>query len=189
MPLAAQIKVHPVRPSREEVSVLVTSDRTAFSVDKSFQNKLTLGYPSENKVAFIPETGASLIMLWLRVHNTSQRPLRIDISKFTSRDDEGKTYSVLTPDVAYTRIVSAAGSLGTKALRGISLGRVGGRPDEEELKEDIQRYSLQQGELPPGGVREGLIYFEAPTKKKFNVSIVLGDLWSRPLVFSTEKQR
>jgi hypothetical protein len=74
-------------------------------------------------------------------------------------------------------------------LRSLSLGRAGDSRDRDDIKEDIVRYSLHSGEIPPGGVREGMIYFEGPPRKKFNVRILLGDLWSRPLLFSTEKQR
>jgi hypothetical protein len=57
------------------------------------------------------------------------------------------------------------------------------------VEEDVLRYSIQSGAIPAGGVREGLIYFEGPTQKKYRLNVTLGDVWSRPLVFSTEKQR
>jgi len=57
------------------------------------------------------------------------------------------------------------------------------------LTADIQRYSLQSSEVPAGGVKEGLIYFEKPPRKNYTVSITLGDLWSQPLAFSTAKQK
>src|SRR5438552_1598155 len=100
-------------------------------------------------------------------------------------------YSALSVDEASNRIIAgtSAGSLGSKTLRGISLGKAGNKPTEEQLREDIVRYSLQPAVLAAGAVKEGLIYFEAPPRKKFTVSVVLGDLWSRPLVFSTEKQK
>jgi hypothetical protein len=190
LPLAGQEKLYPIRLPREEVSVLLTGDRTAYSIDKAFQLKLTLGFPDEDRVAFIPKTSAPLIVLSLRVQNVSQRPVKVDISKFTSTDEQGRVYTSLTADEAFTRIAAdPADGIGSKTLRSISLGRAGNRPDENDLKDDVLRYSLRPGDIPGGSVREGMIFFEAPAQKKFTVSIVLGDLWAKPLVFSTEKSK
>src|ERR1051326_1650589 len=183
VPALAQEKLYPVRDSKE-TTVLLTSDRTAFVVERAFQHKLTLGFPTDN-VAFIPETRPPLVVLWLRIQNVAPRPMQYSIAKFTSTDDQGKTYPAMTPDDVSKLVVGddSNPSLGTKTLRGISLGRAGSKLTIEQLKEDIERYSLRSGELAPGGVKEGLIYFEAPQRKKFTVSILLGDLWSKPLVF------
>jgi hypothetical protein len=43
--------------------------------------------------------------------------------------------------------------------------------------------------MPGNIVKEGWIYFEQPPRKKFTVTVTLGDLSSQPLVFSTEKQK
>ena len=86
-------------------------------------------------------------------------------------------------------IPASGDSLGSKTLRGISLGRVNGKRTEEQVKDDMVRYSLQNGTIPPGSTREGMIYFEAPARKKFTVSIDLGGLWSKPFLFSTSKQK
>jgi hypothetical protein len=116
--------------------------------------------------------------------------MKLDTSKFTSTDDQGRMYLVLPPDEAANQILAdgSNGSIGTKTLRSISLGRAGNKPTDEQLRDDIQRYSLHTGEVPAGATREGLIYFERPSQKKFTLSVVLGDLWSQPLLFSTEKQ-
>ena len=189
LPLLGQEKVYPVRQGID-TRVFVTADRSAFVVD-AFQQRLTVGFPDDNEVSFVPKTRTPLILLWIRIQNTSTRPLDLDVAKFNSTDDAGRKSSALSIEEASKKIIEGAsgGSLGAKTLRGISLGRVGNAPTEDQLKDDIQRYSLQSGQIPAGVVRQGLVYFEAPQKKKFTVSIVLGDLWSSPLVFSTEKQK
>jgi hypothetical protein len=188
LPAVAQQKVYPVR-GRPEVSVLITSDRLSFSIDKAFQHKLVVGAPSDDRMSLLPDTDAPIVILSLRIQNVSQRPLALDTSKFTITDDQGKTYPNLKPEDAYTRMTAdpSGGSIGSKTLRGISLGKVGGKRTEEEVKEDFVRYSLQSGEIPGGAVKEGLIYFEGPRKKKFTLTVTLGDLLARPLAFSTEK--
>jgi hypothetical protein len=186
----AQERLYPVR-GRPEVSVLITSDRSSFAIDRAFQHKLILGYPSDDRLSLLPGTDAPLVILSLRIQNTSPRPLVLDISKFAITDDEGKTYPNLKPDDAYARMLADAssGSIGSKTLRGLSLGKVGGKRTEQDVKEDFVRYSLQSGEIPAGSVKEGMIYFEAPKKKKYTLGVSLGDLWSKPLPFSTEKQK
>jgi hypothetical protein len=183
-----QEKLYPVRSSRDAI---LTADRLAIVVERAFQHKLILGFPNEDRVSFVPDTRAPIIMLWLRIQNVSPRPMRFDAGKFTSTDDQGKMYPALVGDDAANRILAGTsdGSLGSKTLRGISLGRVGSKPTEEQLREDLERYSLQSGEIAPGAAKEGLIYFERPSQKKFTVKITLGDLWSQPLTFSTEKQK
>jgi len=188
----AQEKVYPVRVTGNgNVPAILTADRTAFSVERSFQHKLTLGFPSDDNVSFVPDTPASVVMLWLRIHNTSQRPLDVNIAQFTGTDEQGKTYATLTADKAADRFVEAGtgGSIGSKTLRGISLGRAGTKLTEEQFRADVVRYSMPPGSLAPGAVKEGLIFFEGPARKKFTFAVRLGDLWSQPLTFSTEKQK
>jgi hypothetical protein len=189
LPALGQDKLYPVTGARD-VPVVLTADRSAFVVEKSFQHKLTLGYPTDDKL-FLPDTRAPIIMLWLRIQNVSPRPMELNTVKFTSTDDQGRTYSALALDEAANRIIAggSGASIGTKTLRSLSLGRVAGKPTEDQLRDDFARYSLKSGEIPPGGVKEGLIYFEKPPRKNFTVSIMLGDLWSQPLVFSTAKQK
>jgi hypothetical protein len=190
VPALGQEKLYPIRGNKN-VPAILTSDRMAFVVERAFQHKLTLGFPDDDRVAFIPDSGASIVMLWLRVQNTSQRPLDLNVVQFSGTDEEGKMYAALTSAQAADRIISGGpgGSIGTKTLRGISLGRVGSKPPEEQLREDVVRYSLPSTPVAVGGVKEGLIFFEGPSKKKFTFSVRLGDLWSQPLAFSTEKQK
>ena len=190
LPVRAQEKLYPVRPARD-IPVLLTAGRSALVAEKAFQHKITLGFPDDDKTAFVPETKTPLVVLTLRIQNVSQRPIDLNTAKFISTDEQGRMYANILPAAAADKIIAGAsgGSIGTKTLRSISLGKAGNKPTEEQLRADILRYSLQAGPLPPGGVREGLIYFEAPTRKKFTVSITLGELFSTPLVFSTEKQK
>jgi hypothetical protein len=187
LPALSLEKLYPVRG--KESTVILTSDRMSFVVERAFQHKLTLGFPDDDRVAFIPDAGSSVVMLWLKVQNTSQRQLALNIAQFNGTDDEGKMYAALTPEEVSERVLGPAGSIGSKTLRGISLGRVGGKLTEEQLREDVIRYSLASGSVAGGGVKEGLIFFEAPSRKKFTFAVRLGDLWSQPLPFSTEKQK
>jgi hypothetical protein len=192
IPALAQEKLYPIRgTSTGNIPAILTADRSAFAIERAFQHKLTLGFPSDDRVSFVPDTPAYVVMLWLRVQNTSQRRLDLNIAQFTGTDEQGRMYAALTAAQASDRIVEAAGggSIGSKTLRGISLGRAGSKPTEEQFKEDIVRYSLPPGSLAPGAVKEGLIFFEGPARKKFTFTVRLGELWSQPLTFSTEKQK
>lgn len=190
LPLAAQEKLYPVRAAAG-VGVLVNSDRTAFSFEKAFQHKITLGAPEDDRMAILPDTNAAIGVFWVRLQNTSQRPLKVDVSTFSATDDDGKTFRALPADQAFEKMIAdaSAGSIGSKTLRGISLGRVGGKRTAEEIKEDVVRYSIVDGQIPGGSVREGFIFFEVPDKKKFRFNVTLGDIWGKPLVYSTEKQK
>jgi hypothetical protein len=189
-PLFAQEKIYPVRPKVMDVSVLINADRTAFVAERGFQSKLTIGVPDDDRMEILPDTRAPIVVLWLRIQNVSQRPLQVDAAKFTSTDDQGRAYTALSPDEAFNRMMAdASDSIGSKTLRRLSLGKAAGKRTEEDVKEDIVRYSIHSGEIPAGGVREGMIYFEAPRRNKFTTNITLGDLWSKPLLFSTEKQK
>ena len=187
LPAFSQEKLYPVRG--KDAPVILTSDRMSFVVERAFQHKLTLGFPDDDRVAFIPDPGSGVVMLWLRVQNTSQRPLELNAAQFKGTDDEGRMYAALTPAEVSERVIGPGGSIGSKTLRGISLGRVGGKLTEEQLREDVIRYSLAPTPVAVGGVKEGLIFFEGPSRKKFTFTVRLGDLWSQPLVFSTEKQK
>jgi len=187
LPGLGQDRLYPVTTTKG-FPIVLTADRSSFVVEKAFQHKLTLGYPSDGR--FRPDTEAPLIVLWLRVQSLSPRPMELSTAEFTCKDEDGRTCSALTPEEATNRILAEdSGSLGTKTLRSLSLGRVGGKPSEDQLRADLQRYSLQSSQILPSGVKEGLIYFEKPPRKNYTVSITLGDLWSQPFVFSTSRQK
>ena len=189
--LSAQEKVYAINEDKSDVNVLLTPDRMGLSIQKPFQHKTTLSFPEGYQLDILPDTKSPIVVLSMRIQNVSQRPLRLDPATFTITDEEGKTYPGWAPAQAADRILAGAsgGSLGNKTLRGISLGRVGSNRSEEDVREDILRYGLPVMTLPPGSVKEGLIFFEGPAKKKFTVKVSLGDLWSRPLLFSTEKKK
>ena len=190
LPLLGQEKLYPVRGNKD-VPALLTADRSAIVLEKAFQHKLTLGFPTDDQTSFLPKTRTPLVMLWLTVRNVTQRPMELNVAKFISTDNEGAAHAALAPEPAFNRIMEgvSAGSIGTKTLRGISLGRIGNNPTEDDVKEDFVRHTLQSGQIAPGAAKEGLIFFEAPRQKKFTVNITLGDLWSTPLMFSTEKSK
>jgi hypothetical protein len=188
----AQETVYPV-PAKTTPPPLMTEDHFGFVVERTFEYKLTFGFPSMDKAWFIPGTRTRMVVLWLRVENESDNPLKIDISKFTSTDDAGKTATPLAPEEAFNRIISGVNTtepvLATKALKGISLGKAGNKVTVEQIKEDVARYALQSDTIPPRSVKDGLIYFDPPQKKKFTIDVTLGNLWSKPFTFSTTRPK
>src|SRR5262249_42432020 len=155
-------------PPKSSPPVLLTEDHSGFVVERSFEYKLTLGFPSNDRAWFIPSTKTRMIVLWLRMENLSQQPLELDISKFSSTDEEGRKYPDLTAEEAFDRIIAAATvvgpTLGTNMLNRMSLGKAGKTLTGEQIKEDIIRYSIKSGPVSPRGIIDGLIYFEAPAK-------------------------
>ena len=190
LPLAAQEKLYPVTRGRD-IPVVLSPDHSGMVVDKAFQYKLTLGFPTSDSTIFIPQTDTPIVMLWLRIQNTSQNPIELNTAKFMSMDDQGRTYPALPVDEAFKRILAGfyGATNGSKTLKALSLGHVANIPSEEEFRSSLLRYSLQPGQVLPNIVKEGWIYFEKPPRKKFTVTVTLGDLSSQPLGFSTEKQK
>lgn len=188
----AQETVYPV-PPKTDPPALMTEDHFAFVVERTFAYKLTFGYPSMDKAWFIPGTKTRMVVLWLRIENESDNPIKLDISKFSSMDDTGKTYTPLSAQEAFDRIIAGVASLdpvlATKALNKISLGKAGNKVTAEQIKDDVARYALQSEPIPPRSVKDGLIYFDPPQKKKFTINVTLGDLWSRPFMFSTTRTK
>ena len=188
----AQETVYPV-PPKSEVPALMTQDRSGFVVEKTFEYKITLSRPENRQAWFLPDSKLRFVVLWMRIENLSQQPLELNTSKFTSTDDQGQTYNPLTPEEVYRRIIQDTGgdepTLASKTIKGVSLGRAGNKITQDQLREDFQRYSLLSGTLTALSSKDGLIYFEAPTKKKFVVNVVLSGLWSKPFTFSTSKTK
>ncbi len=191
LPAAGQQRLYPVTAGRD-VPVVLSPDHSGLVVDRAFRFKLTLGFPGADSTVFVPDTDAPVVMLWLRIQNISaDRPVEVLTSKFMSTDDQRRTYPGLSVDDAVERIVDgfSGATSGTRTLKTLSLGRVANIPSEDEFKASVRRWSLQSGSVLPGILKEGWIYFERPPRKKFTVTITLGDLSSQPLVFSTEKQK
>jgi hypothetical protein len=187
LPAFGQVKLYAVQG--KDFSLLVNHDHSAFALEKAFEYKSTFGFlPDE--VAVLPDSKTKLVVLWMRIQNVSSRPFELNVSSFTATDDQKRTYSALNPDEAAGQIIAgtAVATLGTKTLNKLSLGRAQNKATEEQMRDDIIRYSLRSGVVEPQEMREGLIYFEAPTRKKFSLSVILGSLWTKPLLFSTQKQ-
>jgi hypothetical protein len=188
----AQETVYPI-PPKSDLPPLLTEDHFGFVVERTFDYKLTFGFPSMDKAWFIPNSKTRTLLLWLRIENLSDNPLKLDVSKFSSSDDTGRMYKPLGPDEAYKHIMSGVDdtepTLALKTLNKISKGKAGNKTTVQQIKEDINRYGLQNDTIPPRSVKEGLLYFEAPQKKKFTINVTLGDLWSKPFTFSTSKPR
>ena len=182
--------MYPVTGGRDVPAVL-SDDRLGLVVDKAFRYKLTLGFPGPDTSVFIPDTDAPIVMLWLKVQNISERPIPITVEKFVSTDDQGQTYPGLSVDDATVRIVEgfSGATSGSRTLKTLSLGHVANIPSEDEFRASVQRWSFQSGEVSPGILKQGWIYFQRPPRKKFTVTITLGDLSSQPMTFSTEKKK
>jgi hypothetical protein len=188
----AQETVYPI-PPKSDLPPLLTEDHFGFVVEKTFDYKLTFGFPSMDKAWFIPNSKTRTVLLWLRIENLSDNPLKLDVSRFSSSDDTGQMYKPLGPDEAFKYIMTGVDdtqpTLASKTLNKISKGKVGNKTTVEQIKEDINRYGLQNDTIPPRSTKEGLLYFESPQKKKFTINVSLGDLWSKPFTFSTSKPR
>ena len=191
VPVLAQETLYPIR-SNADTGAVFTEDHSSFVVDKAFQYKLTLGYPSSDDTWFLPNSRTRIVVLWARIENVSERPMELNTAKFTCTGEDGRMYSMLSTDEAFTRIMERAEDktiILTNTLHGISLGRAGTKPTEAQLKQDTVRYSLQSGQIPAHDIREGLIYFEGPQQKRFVINIRLGELWSKPFPFTNVKPK
>jgi hypothetical protein len=192
VPAFAQETVYPIAP-QSDTPTLLTQDHFGFVVEKSFEYKLTFGFPSMDKAWFVPGTKTRLVMLWLRIENLSQNPISLDTSKFVSTDDTGKTYVPLSSEETFDKIMAGATAvdpnLTSKTINRISLGKAGNKVTPDQIKEDILRYGLQTSTIPANSIRDGLLYYEAPKKKKFTITVKLGDLWSKPFTFATSKPK
>src|SRR5215467_11705227 len=106
LPALGQDRLYPVTTTKG-FPIVLTTDRSSFVVEKAFQHKLTLGYPSDG--TFRPDTETPLIALWLRVQSLSPRPMELSTAKFTCTDEEGRTYPALTLEEVTNRIITGAG--------------------------------------------------------------------------------
>jgi hypothetical protein len=190
--LMAQEAIYPI-PPKSEIPALMTEDRSGFVVEKPFAHKLTVARPTNQQAWFLPSSKLRIIVLWVRIENLSQDPLELNTANFTSMGDDGTSFTPLDPEEVFRRVAESIGStdptIASKTIKGVSLGRAGNKVTEEQLHEDFQRYSLVSGTISARSTRDGLVYFEAPKKKKFSVDIGLGKLWSKPFTFSTTKSK
>jgi hypothetical protein len=191
LPLFAQDRLYPVRPDRNS-SAILTEDHATVVVEKPFEYKVTVGFPSDDKLWF-PQSGKlKMVVFWIRIENASDRPLDLNVNKFTAVDDQGTAYPLLTAEEVLRRVVEVNGvnvRLFDKTLKNGSLGRKGNRRSEDEFRHDAIGYSLKSGQIAPRAIQDGLIYFAMPEGKKYPLKLVLGDLWSQPLVFAKGKSK
>lgn len=193
IPLTAQDTLYPVRANATGLDTMhVESDphqkeHLRYVAEKTFDFKLMVEFPTKDEAGFLPNFEAKIAMLWLRVENVSQRPMSVDPTRFTLTDDEGHALPFLPPEEAFNRINST--TLGRQTFMSSTKKALGRGTTEEDLKDETIRFSFQSGEVPGQGVKQGLIFFEAPRKKKYSVTLRLSDLWSRPMVFTTTKPK
>src|SRR5438132_2642723 len=148
LPAAAQQRLYPVTKFKD-IPVVLSPDHSGIVLERSFQYKLTLGFPTSDSTIFIPQTETPIVMLWLKIQNIAQQPFDIDISKFTSVDDQGQMFSALSVDEAFKRILAGfyGATSGSRTLKALSLGHVADIPSEEEFRSSLARYSFQSGSV------------------------------------------
>ena len=193
IPVAAQDTLYPVRTNATGLDTMHVEvdlhqrDHARYVAEKTFDFKLMVEFPTKEEAGFLPDSEAKIAMFWLRVENVSQRPLAVDPTRFTLTDDEGHTLPFLPAEEAFNRISST--TLGRQTFLSNTKKALGRGTTEEDLKDETLRFAFQSGEIPGQGMKQGLIFFEAPRKKKYAVTLRLGDLWSRPFVFTTSKPK
>src|SRR5262245_15985522 len=196
VPVSGQGKLYPVPIDggfgSMRIQAAPSTGAPARLIAQKAEYSLRLGFPTDVEAGSLPETDAKILMLWLKIQNLTDYPMNFDPSKFTASGEGGKTYPMLSSDQALDRMIEAGGgitrSVLSRATQGISLGRLG-KSDEAQLRDEAKRFSLQPGSIQPQGVREGLLFFEAPSEKRFTVNIGLVDLWSKPFIFTNVKPR
>ena len=195
-PVRAQQKLYPITADEGFGSMRLqaapTSGDAARLVAQKAEYSLRIGYPTDIEAGSLSESDADVIMLWMKIQNLSSRPMDFDPTKFTAAGEGSKTYRMLSPDEALDLMIAANGGLRksvlSKATQGISLGKLG-KSDEVQARDEAKRFALQAGTIQPQGIREGLLFFEAPSDKRFTVGIRLGELWSKPFTFTNVKPK
>ena len=191
--LLAQQPLYPIGNGGARVeSSPYQEDRPAFVAEKGIEYKLTLGYPRDDQAGFLRETDAKVIVLWLKVENVSRHSITVDTRKFAVTDKSGRPYPRLASNDAFNRIIAGRG-LGKKAvskgLSSITLGKLSGKSSEDEARDEATRFVFPDGEIAAQGLKQGLLYFEAPYADSFTVSVSLGDLWPAPFTFTNIKAK
>ena len=185
-----QTKLWPLREGMRVEKSPDDPNHLIFVAEKQDKYKLKLEYPTTDHADFVGDSKAKVALFWLRVENLSKNSLNLDIAKFTLKDAAGKTYTRLEPEEAMNRILDGRGitkKLVGKSLGVASLGKAGAKPDDQ--RDEGLRFSLRSAPLPEYGVAQGLLYFEAPQDKNYTLHLGLGELWSQPFPFSSEKPR
>jgi hypothetical protein len=191
---SAQEVLYPVRGNTSGLETMHVEvdpnqrDRSRYVAEKTFEYKLAVEYPTKEEAGFLPNSEAHITMFWLRVENTAKRPLQISTSGFSLTDEEGHSFPLLSPEEAFNRIMSS--TLGRRTFLSNTKKAMGRSVvTEDELKDETVRFSFQSGTVDGQGLKQGLIFFEVPNRKKFTVTLRLGELWSRPFTFTNVKPK
>ena len=195
-PVLAQQKLYPIAVEEGFGSMRIqeapSSGDPKRLVAQKAEYSLRIGYPTDIEAGSLSESDADVIMLWMKIQNLSARPMDFDPTKFTASDEAGRTYRMLSADEALDLMIAANGGLRksvlSKATQGISLGKLG-KSDDAQARDEAKRFALQPGPIQPQGIREGLLFFEAPSDKRFTVGIRLAELWSKPFTFTNVKPK
>src|SRR4051812_24937938 len=68
LPIWSQDKLYPVRDNKD-VSVLISSDRLSFVVERAFQHRLTFGFPDDDELSVLPNTRSTILVFWMKIQN------------------------------------------------------------------------------------------------------------------------
>ena len=116
-----------------------------------------------------------VIAIFLKIENLSDQPIVFDPSKYSVVNEEGRAGAGLRPDDAVKRVLdSTVLYLGSPTRDS---------PVERKISSDINRDSLQPGEIPPRSFKEGMVFFESPSKRSKTFRLTLGDLWPESFVY------
>src|SRR5262249_54762048 len=111
-PALAQQRLYPVRGTIPVEKNPYEEDHFYFVVEKPFEYKFTLGFPTSDQAQFVRGTDASIVVLWLRIENLSNQPLKINADSFAATGSDGHALARLDGGEAFDRIVSGKGFTG-----------------------------------------------------------------------------
>lgn len=179
--------VYPVRggtatepdPENKKHLVLVAENSTL---------KITLRHSEK----FKPKKG-DIWVLWMKIENRSDTPIKFDPTNFNAIDDEGRALNGLEAREAIGRFEDAiagtmnmVGLIVAGPLYGPSMVKAGERGSNQKLNQ----LSLQIGDIPPRSFKDGLVYFEKAKSKTKEIKVQFVGIWEEKIVFATDdKQR
>ncbi len=130
--------------------------------------------------------------IWMKIENTSDKPLKFDPTQFNATDDEGRAFVGLESKDAIKRFydsVAAMSNLVGLVVAGPLMGPSIMASGERKAAEELNRKSIQIGEIPPKTFKDGIVFFEQPKEKTKEFKINFIGLWSESIVFTTDEKR
>jgi len=109
--------------------------------------------------------------VYVKVRSISDEAVTVDPYTFQLLDQDGRVLPAIAPAVAARRLVS-------KAERSFLGGIAAGHDDKpfrqanDKFTLDFEKYALPAGEVPPGALVDGMVYFE-PGRDKLTAATLL----------------